>query len=326
MTPGEMILVFRQNCIKLYKTYERLFFPMIKFILILVVLLGINSSIGYMSILNKSVTCMGIALVSMFLPITWILILFMLITTLHIAAFNLILGGIVAIIFIVLYCLYIRLYPKESLLIIMTIVALKLGLGYAVPLIAALFLGMACIIPMALGVLFTYIGNEVNVSIEGTMGVIPDNIVGVFINIINQNVLTNKTMLATIGIFSIVFTIVYIIRRQAIDYAPYIAIAIGGVMNLLGFGIAILFLGIKINVFLLVLMTILSIILAIACEFSSKVLDYSRAEVVQFEDDDNYYYVKVVPKVSINANQTKVKQVYTTSHKGNSRRIDGETL
>lgn len=322
MTPGEMILVFRQNSIKLYKTYERIFFPIIKFLLVLTVLLGINTSIGYMSVLNKAVVCMGIAVVAMFLPVSCIIIIFMVVTTIHIATFNLWLGAIVAISFLVLYCMYVRLYPKESLLIIITMIALKFQLGYAVPLIAALFGGMACIIPMVLGVLFTYIGYEMNVIIEGTMGVIPENIVTMVINIINQNVLTNKTMLATIGILSIVFIIVYIIRKQSIDYAPYIAIAIGGVMNLLGFGIAILFLEIKINVFLLVLMTILSIILAVMCEFTSKVLDYSRAEVVQFEDDDNYYYVKVVPKVSINVKQTRVEQVYTTTTKDSSMGVD----
>ncbi|MEG0013936.1 MAG: hypothetical protein RR618_04125 [Cellulosilyticaceae bacterium] len=326
MTPGEMLLVFRQNCIRIYRTYERIFFPIIKFLLVLMVLLGINASIGYMSLLNKAVVCMGIAIVAMMLPINYIIIIFMAVITIHMATFNLLIGGITAIAFITIYCMYVRLYPKESLLIIITMIALKCQLGYAVPLIAALFGGMACIVPMALGVLLTYIGAEMNVIIEGTMEIVPENIVTMIISIINQNVLTNTTMLSTIGIFTIVFIIVYIIRKQSIDYAHYIAIVIGGVMSLLGFGIAILFLAIKINVFLLILMTIISIILAIICEFTSKVLDYSRAETVQFEDDDNYYYVKVVPKISINVNQTRVEQVYTTPTKENSMSVDKEAF
>ena len=35
--------------------------------------------------------------------------------------------------------------------------------------------------------------------------------------------------------------------------------------------------------------------------------DYTRVEYAQFEDDDYYYYVKAVPKISIPEADTKVK-------------------
>ena len=38
-------------------------------------------------------------------------------------------------------------------------------------------------------------------------------------------------------------------------------------------------------------------------------LDYSRTEYVQFEDDEYYYYVKAVPKISIAVPQKKVKKI-----------------
>ena len=40
-------------------------------------------------------------------------------------------------------------------------------------------------------------------------------------------------------------------------------------------------------------------------------LDYSRTEKVQFEDDEYYYYVKAVPKMTVSAPEKKVKKITT---------------
>ncbi|MGL6173489.1 MAG: hypothetical protein ACRC1P_02625 [Cellulosilyticaceae bacterium] len=326
MTPSEMFLVFRQRCIKFYKYYERVLVPVFKFIFILSIVLMINKNIGYVGQLNKTIVCVGIAFIGMFASIRWIIMILMALVSIHMFAYNILIGiGTVAFC-VVLYTMYIRLYPIESILIIITMLALKLNIGYIVPILAALFGGISYMFPIIFGVIFAYLSSELTVFMQETMNSSIENLIPRILSIINKNVLMNVSMLATIGVFIVVFLSVYIIRRLSIDYAPYIAVAVGGAMNLLGFGTAILFLNIDINVFLLVGMTILSVILAIICQFTSKVLDYSRAEVVQFEDEDNYYYVKVVPKVSMNINQKKVEQIYTTTTKETPIHLDGQSL
>ena len=37
-------------------------------------------------------------------------------------------------------------------------------------------------------------------------------------------------------------------------------------------------------------------------------MDYSRVEKVQFEDDEYYYYVKAVPKLSVTAPEITIKR------------------
>ena len=44
-------------------------------------------------------------------------------------------------------------------------------------------------------------------------------------------------------------------------------------------------------------------------------VDYSATEMVQFEDDDYYYYVKAVPKISVADKDVTVKKINT--HKEN---------
>ena len=47
-------------------------------------------------------------------------------------------------------------------------------------------------------------------------------------------------------------------------------------------------------------------------------VDYTRTEKVQFEDDEYYYYVKAVPKISVAAPDKKVKKI-NTKREGASR-------
>ena len=54
---------------------------------------------------------------------------------------------------------------------------------------------------------------------------------------------------------------------------------------------------------------LVSAVLALLLQISIFSLDYSRTEYVQFEDDEYYYYVKAVPKISIAVPQKKVKKI-----------------
>ena len=48
-------------------------------------------------------------------------------------------------------------------------------------------------------------------------------------------------------------------------------------------------------------------------------MDYSRTEKVQFEDDEYYYYVKAVPKMTVAAQTKTVKKINTQRRPASSR-------
>ncbi len=66
------LLVFREQLRKFYSKYELYLTPIFKFLLALVTLVMINSSIGYMSELKKSVVVLVLALICSFLPMNFI--------------------------------------------------------------------------------------------------------------------------------------------------------------------------------------------------------------------------------------------------------------
>lgn len=313
MTPGEQILIMRQKIIQIYKSYQRVILPLGKFIAVLGILLAINNTIGVIKPLTGPVVTFSIALISGFLSASLMMILIMGIVAAHILSANFVIGVGLLGVFIVSYVLFIRLYPKESLLIVLTIVAFNLNMEYVILLIVPLFGGMACLVALIMGVAVSFIQTPL-ISVIQTSEVIEkiQDAATPVLDMLNQNMLNNKEMFVTMAMFLVVFIVIYAIRNLAIDYAPYVAVGVGAVINLLGFGLAILFLELEINLLGLMLTTVVGAVIAILSAVLLRPLDYSRAETVQFEDEDNYYYVKVIPKICISMDTTKVKQVYTS--------------
>ena len=54
-----------------------------------------------------------------------------------------------------------------------------------------------------------------------------------------------------------------------------------------------------------------AIVLMLVLEFFLFNVDYTRAEYLQYEDDDYYYYVKAVPKIKMTQSSRSVKTIET---------------
>ena len=75
--------------------------------------------------------------------------------------------------------------------------------------------------------------------------------------------------------------------------------------------------GIDLNIIGLVAGAVIGALLAMLLQFMKCAVDYSRKEYVQFEDDDYYYYVKAVPKMTVSTPDVKVQKIST--HKRGTR-------
>ena len=65
---------------------------------------------------------------------------------------------------------------------------------------------------------------------------------------------------------------------------------------------------------------VLSLIVEFLVEFFCFMVDYTRIENVQFEDDDYYYYVKAVPKVTVSDSLRIVKTINSSDITGSGFR------
>ena len=76
---------------------------------------------------------------------------------------------------------------------------------------------------------------------------------------------------------------------------------------------------VSVSVGAVVLGTLGSLLLALVVEFFVLSVDYSRTEYTQFEDDEYYYYVKAVPKMSIAVSNKKVKKINSRHRTGRKK-------
>ena len=59
--------------------------------------------------------------------------------------------------------------------------------------------------------------------------------------------------------------------------------------------------------------SVCAVIIGVIVQFFKTVVDYSRVENTQFEDDEYYYYVKAVPKIVIAKQQKSVRKINASS-------------
>lgn len=119
------------------------------------------------------------------------------------------------------------------------------------------------------------------------------------------------TLIAFVG----VLLLVYLIRTRSFDYAWRAAIIIGSLVYAFIMLAGGLFLGMEVEMVLLMVSVVVSALLGLVLEFFAFGGDYTRTEHLEYEDDDYFYYVKAVPKVSISTSKRKIKKINGVSQK-----------
>ena len=119
----------------------------------------------------------------------------------------------------------------------------------------------------------------------------------------------NRAMMVAIVAFAATVLVVWFIRRLSIDHAWTIAMITGALLNILILLFGDLMYSTDISIIGLILGSIVSVLLVKVLQFFVFNVDYSRTEMVQFEDDEYYYYVKAVPKNTVATPEKRVKTI-----------------
>ncbi len=304
------LLVAKQYIKTFISKYEVYLKPLLKFLVALVSLMMINGKIGYMNRLDNMAVVLMVALMCSFMPMNFIVFVAAAFVVLHMYALSLECAVITLIVFLVLFLLYFRFSPKDTLVVLLTPVCFSIGIPYVIPLAMGLLGSPVSAISVACGVIVTYLINYIADSATTLSGMETDDMATKFRFIID-GFLDNKEMVLTIVAFAITIIVVYYIRRLSIDYAWTIAIVAGALSNLMIILIGDLVFDTNVSILGLIIGTIFSVLIVKIVEFFAFHVDYSRTEKVQFEDDEYYYYVKAVPKITVATPSRTVKKINT---------------
>ena len=302
------LLELKQYIKRFYIKYETYITYVWKFLLALVSILVINSKLGYMDALTNVAIVMMASLLCAILPANFIVFVSAAFILGHLYSLAMECALIALVIFILMFLLYFRFSPKDTLAVLLTPIFFFMHIPYVMPLAMGLLGTPASVVSVSFGLVISYMINyfSSNATSFGSDGVV--EAANGFSTIIN-GIIGNKEMMVMIIVFAIVLVLVYIIRRSSIDHCWKIAIAAGSIGLMIFTLIGDIMSDTQISIAGVILGTIISALLMLVVEFFAFNMDYSRTEKVQFEDDEYYYYVKAVPKVTVATPERKVKKI-----------------
>lgn len=311
------ILELRVRMRDLYQKLQLLIDPVVKFAIAFFVIRALNNAIGYDERFTKMVVVLLLSLLCTFTPPSVLVLLCVLLSLVHTLSVHFILAFFLLLFYMIIYFLFLRFTPKENYLAVMVPVLYVLKIPYLAPLLMGVRTTPLSILPMSCGVLvyhmFGIIRGAAALQVSATitdlsLETLLDDMVMLQTYVVDS-LMEQKDMLLTILVFAVVTITVFCIRKIAFPYSFESSILAGAVVCVFGFLISGVIPDGQGSFGAVVLFVLVSALITLVIQFFKRVLDYTAIDHVQFEDDDYYYYVKAVPKISVSIPQMNIKKI-----------------
>lgn len=288
--------------------YDIYIIPLMKFLLAMIAFAMINGNVGFMERAKNPSISLILALMCSFLPVNLIAVFGGILILAHAYALSLEFFALAFVIILLMVLLFFRTSPQYGYLLVLTPIAFVLKVPYVVPLAMGLVGTPAAAIPVACGTVIFYLLHYMKMNTTMLSGTETESMKQKITYLID-NVVRNREMILMAVAFALTLLIVYVVRHMSIDYAWSIAIGVGAVAELVVLLIGSMIFSVSLKLLGVFAGCVVSAGLAILLQLTVFSMDYSRTEYVQFEDDEYYYYVKAVPKLTIAVPEKRVKKI-----------------
>lgn len=304
-----LLLTFRDNLKTFCSSYDYILTPIAKFILAMVIFFSLNGRFANVPALDNGLLLFLVAAVCAFIPLEFMAGVAAIMLIVQTAKVALDVGLISLAVVLIFYCGYMRFYGRAGVIALLVPVFYACHLTYALPIVLGCLVGPPAVIPVVFGVILYYYENIVG-ELQKILTAVTeeDDAVAGYQYILNE-LLNNKDMVLTFTIFAVVILITYVIYRMSFNNSWIVAFCVGGFMNVVLFLFGNVTLSLEVEIIPILMGSIAGIVIAIIIQFVKGIVDYQKADYLQFEDDEYYYYVKAVPKLSIPESNKNVKHI-----------------
>lgn len=302
------LLEIRDKIIRVYNKIEFIALPILKFMLAFMALSIVSGKMGYMYQLDNLGLVLILSLMCSFLPNGFIIFFAVVLSVAHIYALSLEVAIVALAVYLILFLVFFRFCAGHSTTLLFTAILAAMNLPYIIPIAVGLLTTPNAIFAVVCGLIGYHMLNIVveNALVMHAMG---EEEVTAKIRLIVDNLLNNKEMLVMMIAFAFTIIVVYLVRRLAINYCWTIAMVAGVIVNLVILLVGDLMYDTNMSLGVAFLGSLLALAVGKVIEFFRFSIDYSRIENVQFEDDEYYYYVKAIPKMTVAAPEKTVKRI-----------------
>ncbi|WP_035795612.1 hypothetical protein [Butyrivibrio sp. WCD3002] len=306
------LLELREYIKSFYIKFEIYITYVWKFFLALLAFTMIGNKIGYQTSLMKLPIILMASLLCSIMPSNFMVLLSTGFILAHLYKLSLPCAIVALIVFLMMFLLYFRFSPKDTLAVMLTPMAFYIGIPYVMPIALGLLGSPVSIVSMSFGVIIAFMISYFSGNATALTASDMEAKATQFQAIITE-LLANKQMWMYVACFALTLAVVYIIRRMSVDYSWTIAIIAGAITNIIALLIADLIYTTEISFVGVIIKSLIAVLILFVLQFFAFNLDYTRIEKVQFEDDEYYYYVKAVPKVSVSTPAPQVKKINQSS-------------
>ncbi len=314
------VLLIRDRIREFYVQYDVYFNPVVKFLVSFLSFWMLRSTMGYMTQLNNLSVILIAALLCSIFPTGAIVLFFSLFLLGHIYAASVEAFLVFLALLFMMFFVYYIFKPGDSYILVLVPLFFWLRIPYLIPLVIGLTGTVISAVPASFGVVIYYMIQTVNSNITTLTESDTGSMMTRFQLVLDQ-MMTNRSMMLMLLAFVVAVVLVSTIRRLSVSHSWTIAIGAGAVSEL-----AILLAGPSVlnvsrasfPVVSLIIGILISVAIALIVELFLFSVDHTRTEYVQFEDDDYYYYVKAVPKMTVAPPQREVKR-YAVNQRGRAQ-------
>ena len=197
----------------------------------------------------------------------------------------------------ILYFLYFRFAPHDTTLVILTPIFCAMGIPYVLPIGTGLLRKGYSVTALVCGSLAFYFLQGIYQNINNFQAIVAGaGLEGSKMMIAVGQILDNKELYLTVGLFAVTTVVVYHLRKTSMQHAWKIAVLVGVLIQVSGFLVGYILLDITEKMLGMLIGNVLALMSGFVIEFLFMDLNYARTERVQFEDDEYYYFVKAIPK------------------------------
>ncbi|MGI6068812.1 MAG: hypothetical protein ACOYBE_00090 [Blautia sp.] len=319
------LLEFKQRLKNLYGQYEVYILPVLKCVLALTYFFWINDTIGFSEKLSSPFVVLILALICAILPSNAIVWLGYALIIGNCYSLGIEVAAFAVVLVLILAILFLRFSNKSNILMAFTPLGFTLKMPALIPIGGGLLSAPLAALPAGCSVVLYYFLTflkEQSAVLKNTDAAE----ITTKIKLLVDGLMKNQEMWITVLAFVAVVLLVNLIRTRSLDYAWRIAIVVGGVTYILVMLAGGLFLNAEINIASQIIFTVVAVVLGLVLEFFAFGGDYTRTERLEYEDDEYFYYVKAVPKVSIATSKRKIKKINAEPAEPEQNREEEETV
>ena len=305
------LLVLRERFRELYKRYDKFIVPIGKFLLAFAVLMIINTTVPFFPQINSIIAVLVMSLACAFLSIYFTCAFAGIVLVLNTFKASSELAVVVALLLLIMMIFYFRFRTREAVILLFMPVAFFLKIPYCIPLIIGLTGDLITVIPVCFGGLLCYIAQFAGANAAALTKTQSLTTIERFA-FITQRIFVRPEISITLLAFAVTLVTVYFVRRLDIDYAWLISVLSGALAGTVVVLVGYMLINNYDDTLWLILGEVISAGIGVFVQFMYFPLDYSRVERLQFEDDEYYYYLKAVPKMSVRAPSVTIKRYTKT--------------